>query len=94
MLGRRSYEADPPQDKLSGPVRDFHHCPDRTTGQFVAAKQNLVDDTRESWEEEEDQDNRRLNMGGGGGRAGSMPSFSRTLPPGKAPVNKKFAWVP
>lgn len=101
------HDSNPQPDMRSAASHEFHHCPERTssTGQLITAKQKLVKDEprQPSWEAEEEHDNRRLNMGaaassggggGGGGRAGTMPYFPRTMPPAKAPLNKKFAWVP
>lgn len=73
----------------------------------MASKQRVLDDapadTASNSYEDEEEDGAAANRngygavgggGGGGARAGSLPSFPRTLPNGKAAFTKKFAWVP
>ncbi|CBN76701.1 hypothetical protein Esi_0000_0485 [Ectocarpus siliculosus] len=76
-------------------------CHSRHGAEFAVSKQRIVDDsdsdTDSSFVEDEDQGGvAGSGGGGGGGRVGALPSFPRTLPAthGKAPFNKKFAWVP
>ncbi|CAM9383676.1 unnamed protein product [Ectocarpus sp. 8 AP-2014] len=76
-------------------------CNSRHGAEFAVSKQRIVDDSDSdidsAFVEDEDQGGvAGSGGGGGGGRVGSLPSFPRTLPAthGKAPFNKKFAWVP
>ncbi|CAB1100773.1 unnamed protein product [Ectocarpus sp. CCAP 1310/34] len=74
-------------------------CNSRHGAEFAVSKQRIVDDsdTDSSFVEDEDEGGvAGSGGGGGGGRVGALPSFPRTLPAthGKAPFNKKFAWVP
>lgn len=74
-------------------------CNSRHGAEFAVSKQRIVDDSdavADSSFEDDDQGGVAGGGGGGGGRVGALPSFPRTLPAthGKAPFNKKFAWVP
>lgn len=70
--------------------------------EFTVAKQRIVDDSSSSnsvdtpFDDEAEGGIAGGGGGGGGGRVGSLPSFPRTLPAtnSKAPLNKKFGWVP
>ena len=68
----------------------------------MVAKQRVLDDVDPDDTFAEQGGNGRSGIGGdaggggggGGERAGALPSLPRTLPAGKAALNKKFAWVP
>ncbi|CAM9157425.1 unnamed protein product [Pylaiella littoralis] len=67
--------------------------------EFTVSTQRIKDDSSVDASFEDETEGGVASAGGGGGgggRVGSLPSFPRTLPATstKAPLNKKFAWVP